>query len=86
MTSCRYIFIENYRERLGAPPATSIRITTASDCGVTFGGETHRTGSFDWKTAPYAEGDFVGGLTWDSIRVGVPHHIGTPRGLTYRAS
>jgi len=35
-------------------------MTTSSDGGKTFGNETHLAGSFDLKTAPYAEGYFVG--------------------------
>jgi hypothetical protein len=35
-------------------------MTTSSDGGKTFGSETHLAGSFDLKTAPNAEGYFVG--------------------------
>jgi hypothetical protein len=39
---------------------TDYWMTTSTDGGKTFGSETHLAGSFDLKTAPYAEGYFVG--------------------------
>jgi hypothetical protein len=39
---------------------TDIWQTTSVNKGVTFGNEVHLAGSFDLKTAPYAEGFFVG--------------------------
>jgi hypothetical protein len=39
---------------------TDYWLTTSTNKGLSFGGETHLAGSFDMKTAPDAEGFFVG--------------------------
>jgi hypothetical protein len=39
---------------------TDVWFTSSTDHGASFGGEQHITGPFDMKTAPFAEGFFVG--------------------------
>lgn len=55
-----YYDIRNLTAGNTATLPTDYWMTTSTDGGKTFGNETHLAGSFDMKTAPVAEGYFIG--------------------------